>query len=123
MRHIETALRAMEGVGEIEVLEGVNGARTVMSQWFKIENAKEEKGKAPFVTFMMQSDPVKEVGVNGIQATDLIELSKQLIISLNNSFPCKENENTIRALEGAQRHQRDRTKDREDRGVEGEHKA
>ena len=72
--------------------------------------------------FTIQDGPIKEVGVNGIQATDLLFFCKELFKSLNKDFPCRENALTITKIEEAIHWQDARTKDRENRGVEGHNK-
>ena len=84
-----------------------------------IENVKDEKGVAPIIYFTIQSDPVKDVGINGCQARDIIEYAMHLIESFNASSPCPENVCTIAHLEEALKWQDARTKDRERREVEG----
>ncbi len=72
---------------------------------------------------LIQQAPVGEVGVTGLQASDLITFAKNLISALNEAYPCQENEDTIRHLTAAEFHQEQRTKDREDRDVEGKNEA
>jgi len=74
------------------------------------------------LTFKIQDGPIKEVGINGLQATDLLFFCKELFHSLNKSFPCRENALTITKIEEAIHWQDARTKDRESRGVEGRNK-
>ena len=74
------------------------------------------------ITFIIQSDPIGEVGLNGLQALDLLVYSKDLFKSLNEVFPCRENSLTITKLEEASHWQNARTEDREARGVEGHNK-
>jgi len=83
---------------------------------------RDEQDRA-VVTFTIQSVPVSEVGVNGCQANDMLEFTKELFASLNSAFPCRENALTITKIEEALHWQDHRTKDREKRGVEGESKA
>ena len=71
------------------------------------------------VTFQIQEGPIKEVGVNGCQASDMLEYVTALFAALNETFPCRENALTITKLEEAQHWQQHRTKDRLQRGVEG----
>ncbi len=75
------------------------------------------------VIFTIQDGPIKEVGINGCQASDMLEYVKELFVSLNNAYPCPENIDTISFLEGALERQADRTRDREKRGVEGKSEA
>ena len=74
------------------------------------------------LNFIIQDGPIKEVGVNGIQATDLLFFCKELFKSLNKDFPCRENALTITKIEEAMHWQDARTKDREKRKVEGYNK-
>ena len=74
------------------------------------------------VYFKIQDGPIKEVGVNGIQADDLLFFCKELFRSLNKSFPCRENALTITKIEEAIHWQEARTKDRQQRNVEGMNK-
>jgi hypothetical protein len=87
--------------------------------YIEIENASPEHGVAPIVKFTIQSDPIGEVGKNGLQALDMLEFVKCLFQSLNDAFPCRENSVTITKLEEAMHWQDARTKDRERRKVEG----
>jgi len=88
-------------------------------RFLHIENQKEEFGVAPTVCFTIQSDPISEVGVNGLQATDMLHYVKCLFESLNDRFPCAENALTIQKLQEAIYFQHARTVDRIKRGVEG----
>ena len=88
-----------------------------------IENEEDIKGIAPVVSFMIQSDPISEVGVNGVQAVDMLEYVKCLFESLNEAFPCRENALTITKIEEAIHWQTARTANRIKRGVEGKNEA
>jgi hypothetical protein len=76
----------------------------------------------PSVEFQIQSDPVIEVGVNGVQAQDLLQYTEYLLRELNDKFPCNENEQSILKVMEALHWQDARTKDRLKRGVEGTNK-
>lgn len=67
----------------------------------------------------IQNGVIPEVGVNGIQANDLIVFTKNLFESLNYNFPCKENGSTITCLENAKFWQDKRTERRQNKGIEG----
>jgi len=71
------------------------------------------------ISFTLQNGPIKEVGKNGCQVTDMITVAKHIIELLNTKFPCRENAMTITKLDEALMWQHKRTKDREKRGVEG----
>ena len=87
-----------------------------------ISVSRDEKGRA-IVAITIQSDPVSLVGVNGCQASDILEFVKNLFVSLDFVFPCRENGLTITKLEEAQHWQIHRTMDRQKRGVEGKNLA
>ena len=112
MRHVEKALRLL-----------IDTNTNVSKQFISIENNEEVKGVAPIVKFTIQSDPISEVGVNGIQAVDILEYTKCLFQSLNDAFPCRENALTITKIEEAIHWQDARTKDRKKRLVEGKNEA
>ena len=71
------------------------------------------------ISVKIQTDPVSEVGINGCQIDELIELSRLMLEKFNEDVPCKFNENAIKHLEGALEELDNRRKDRENRGVEG----
>ena len=112
MRHVEKALIKFnqENFGPDEITN---------TPFIKIKNCKDEKGVAPIISFEIQSDPIGEVGINGVQALDILKYIKNLFESLNEAFPCRENALTITKIEEAIHWQDARTKDRERRKVEG----
>ena len=113
MRHVEKARNLLE-------LEYDRSAENMsLLNFIKIENAEDVKGVAPIVSFTIQSDPILEVGVNGVQALDMLKYVKCLFQSLNEAFPCRENALTITKIEEAIHWQDARTKDRQRRNVEG----
>ena len=71
------------------------------------------------ISFTLQDGPVKENGVNGCQVDTMILAAKKIIEGLNKNFPCRENSLVITKLDEALHWLDHRTKDREDRGVEG----
>lgn len=71
------------------------------------------------IKFKIQSDPIKEVGLNGCQFTALIKTALHILEGLDKKYPCVENKYTIMNLEQALIWQENRTRDREKRGVEG----
>ncbi len=112
MRHVEKAL--------LKYNEENNEKWT---QFIQIENAEDVKGVAPVVKFTIQSDPISEVGVNGVQALDILKYVKCLFESLNETIPNRETSLTITKIEEAIHWQDARTKDRQRRQVEGKNKA
>lgn len=71
------------------------------------------------VSFLGQRGPIKEVGVNGCQIDDMIEFARRTIEVFNKKFPCRENSRAITKLQEAEMWLRERTRNREARGVEG----
>lgn len=78
------------------------------------------------VIINFQSGPVKEVGVNGVQNEDLLEILidrlEYLQAEKNGMFACKENKMALLNLKDADKWQKARTAKRVSRGVEGTNK-
>ena len=66
------------------------------NKWIDVQRDTEDRAR---VTFVIQSAPIKEVGVNGCQAVDMLEYTKNLFKSLNDVFFCEENVQTIIAID------------------------
>lgn len=134
----EMALETMKGVTEINGEKVVimdelkekfpekftNGNGSQMDyEWFEKEirpnNFIYVRQDVNSLSFTIQNGPIKEVGKNGCQVTDVIAVAKHIIVELNEKFPCSENEMTIHYLKRALQAQEERTKNRETRGVEG----
>lgn len=113
MRHVEKALLKLKE----------SNPQTDYSSFIQLENVEDIKGVAPIVKFTIQSDPIGEVGVNGVQALDMLEYTKCLFQSLNEAFPCRENALTLTKIEEAIHWQYERTRVRLNRKVEGQNKA
>ena len=73
------------------------------------------------VKVVFQNGVVPEVGRNGWQNEELLEVLISRLNFLNQMFPCRENSITITKLEEALLWQEKRRKDRQTRGVEGKH--
>ena len=71
------------------------------------------------IAFTIQNGPIKENGVNGCQVDTIIEAAKLIVEGLNTKYPCRENSIAITKLDEALMWLRERTRDREARGVEG----
>jgi hypothetical protein len=112
MRHVEKALLKYNDECYPEI----------PTTFIELENVEDIKGIAPIVKFTLQSDPISEVGVNGVQALDMLKYVKYLFESLNDAFPCKENALSITKIEEAIHWQDARSKDRQRRQVEGYNK-
>lgn len=113
MKHLNNAHKAMNqpDFNTFGSTSGNNGSR---SKYIAVDNES--------LHFTIQDGPIKEVGVNGLQATDLLNFTKELFKSLNKDFPCRENALTITKIEEAIHWQDARTRDRESRKVEGYNK-
>lgn len=74
----------------------------------------------PHISVHWQRGPVKDVGVNGAQVEDVIELALDRLRELNVApYNCRENSLAITDLESARNWLLQRTREREARGVEG----
>jgi len=113
MRHVKKALTLLEA----------SNPNANYKSFITLENEDDEFGVPPRIIFQVQSDPIGEVGVNGVQAVDMLEYVKYLFVSLNSAFPCRENTLTITKIEEAIHWQEARTKDRLARNVEGKNEA
>lgn len=114
-RHVEKALMRMEfqKVGDNHMVRDF--IKTDVQGGGSLTEVK--------VIFQIQSDPIGEVGVNGCQAVDMLKYVGHLFESLNEAFPCEENEKTIEHIIYAINQQKIRTADREKRKVEGKNEA
>lgn len=116
MRHVENAYNKLEKKMDAD------GSIMGVLNFIKIENKEDVKGVAPVVSFTIQSDPIREVGINGCQALDMLKYVKCLFESLNETYHSDYNVTTIAHIENAIQSQELRTLDRIKRGVEGENK-
>jgi hypothetical protein len=56
----------------------------------------------PCATITFQEGPLREVGVNGCQVEDLLEICHMRLMEFQKGlFPCKDNEDAIEAIEKA----------------------
>jgi len=79
--------------------------------------------EANAIVFKIQDGPVKENGVNGCQVDTLIHAAKLILERLNEKLPDWRNDDAISSLNDALYRLKQRTKDRESRGVEGASQA
>jgi hypothetical protein len=70
-----------------------------------------------------QNGPVKEHGVNGATSEALLAILIHRTKVLNGNFPCDENKRAISYMENALALFEQRTRDRLNRGVEGQNKV
>jgi len=73
--------------------------------------------------FIFQNGVVPEVGRNGVQNEEVLEILIDRMNYLNKKFPCRENALAITKLEEALMWLNKRTENRVARGVEGKHEA
>lgn len=111
MEHLDNAFNQLAG----KEIGNYNGLNYGFGNFVDVNDNK--------VCFTIQNQPIKEVGVNGIQVTDMLEYCLEVYKSLNKAFPCRENSLTITHIEEALHWQEARTKDRLKRQVEGLNKA
>lgn len=88
-----------------------NAEKTIDNKYITVNGNK--------ITFVVQDGPIGEVGENGLQAVDMLAFVRELIRSLNDDFPCRENYLTIEHIDVALRYQHERTENRIARKVEG----
>lgn len=93
------------------------------TNYINIQNQSNKKGVPPIVSFTIQSDPISEVGVNGVQVLDMLRYCLHLFNALNDKFPCDENDKTTTLIAEAIYWQQERTLNRQRRGVEGKNEA
>lgn len=125
------ALETMKGVKQ------VNGEKILQERalnpdgsidWNKTDELRKEcpifvDHDVNMISFRIQNGPIKEVGKNGCQVEDVIAVAKKIIEELNGKYPCRENSMMITKLDEALMWSRERTRNREQRGVEGLSKA
>jgi hypothetical protein len=95
----------------------------------QLEKAVEYFGHNEFVkldsnriTFTIQDGTIPEIGVNGIQASEMLFFLRLLFNELNSAVPCRENALTITHLDEAWHWQLRRDMERKSRKVEGTQK-
>ena len=71
------------------------------------------------LTIPIQDGVIPVNGINGLQVTDLLAYVKEIYISLNTAYPCKENNRTISHIDSAITAQHRRTVNRIKAGIEG----
>lgn len=121
------ALETLKGVTEINgtaILQERPKKDDGSVDWAKFDEMRKDQPiyvdqDVNMISFRIQNGPIKECGKNGCQVVDMIAVAKHMIEQLNAKFPCRENAMTITKLDEALMWQEKRTKDRENRGVEG----
>jgi hypothetical protein len=103
--------------------EKFNDSGSMDYKWFESEirphNFIYVRHDVNSLSFTIQNGPIKEVGKNGCQVTDIIEVAKLIIEKLDEKYPSHFNAETIKHLGLALQHQAARTIDREAINVEG----
>jgi hypothetical protein len=108
------ALETLKGVTEI------GGFKVIETNWKHPSPSYIEVNHVTnSILFKIQNGPIKENGVNGCQVDTLIHAALQIIGKLNAKYPCRENARACAYLTHAVDELKNRTKDREARGVEG----
>lgn len=75
---------------------------------------------SPLLYVKFQSGPVGEVGKNGVQVEDLLQVAQARLQHLDQEMPCSENFYALNRIAGALTWLDRRTADRRARGVEGQ---
>jgi hypothetical protein len=97
----------------------INGKDVELEQIFTFINENGLKN----LSLQFQDGAIGEVGINGVQWTELLMVALAILQKFNKNFPCRENSITITKIEEAIMWQESRTKNRIARGVEGVNKA
>ena len=71
------------------------------------------------IYFQIQNGPIKESGINGCQVDTLLHAARKIIQGFTEEWPNTYNKHAIRHITEAIECLEARTKDREERGVEG----
>ena len=102
----------------------VNGHMIRRVKWTQpVDNHIEINEEANAITFKIQNGPIKENGHNGCHLDEVIETSLLILQGLNKNFPCRENAIAITKLEESLMWLRERKRDKDIRGVEGQNKV
>jgi hypothetical protein len=75
------------------------------------------------IVIKLQSAPISEVGIDGLQIDDVIIVVKDILRSFQNRFPCEETAEAINHLVKAKEWCDIRTENRKKRNVEGTSQA
>ncbi len=92
---------------------------------YQITESKDDmcSGERLLGTVTFQNGPIKEVGVNGVMNEDLIAIVIDRMRGFQSGdYACRDNALALTKLEEALMWLRNRTNEREARGVEGTHK-
>lgn len=108
-----------------------NGVAVTHDQWIELNDATHDLPHGHYYSVLsgdlfsnihFQNGPVKENGVNGLTSEALLAILIHRTKILNDNFPCDENKRAITYMENALALFEQRTKDRLNRGVEGQNK-
>ena len=113
------ALKTLEGLKEI------NGVEVQRTQWRILEGDKfiQINEEDNMLSIKIQNGPIKEVGVNGAQIETLLHIFGHILQKLDRSKPDKWNSLALASNGRTIYYLEERTKGREERGVEGTSKA
>jgi hypothetical protein len=92
--------------------------KSIKGPWFDMTVFEGEHARR-LTTIHWQDGPIKEHGVNGVQIDDVVRAALEFLQAVNGPFPCRQNSLVITKLEEVLFWLRDRTEERERRGVEG----
>ena len=117
-------LKDVKEIGGFRVMTERTIDKDGIVDWVKTDDMRKEMPifvdqNVNMISFRMQNGPIKEVGRNGCQVDTLIHAARAIVSKLNEKFSCESNEVCIEYLDNAIGALESRTKDREQRGVEG----
>jgi len=127
------SLKGIEKIGDYKIVvmdtlrdlypEKFNESGAMDYKWFESEirphNFIYIRHDVGSISFTIQSGPVGEVGVNGCQIDEMIQVAKTMLEGLNKDLPCRENSVAITKLDEALMWLKKRKANRLARRVEG----
>lgn len=87
---------------------------------YEVHTSKADEPRVVFCNIDFQNGPIKEAGVNGVMNEDLVAIVIDRMRGFQSGdYACRQNAMALVKLEEALMWMRDRTNERERRGVEG----
>lgn len=125
-------------IGSLEGIKEINGKKVMTNEerpldangnvdWDAFDEMRNEfpicvDHEKDMISFKMLTKPASEGGdLNRCQVMEMIVVARHIISKLNDKFPCRENAITLTKLDEAILWQRERTRERTERGVEGKY--
>lgn len=99
-----------------DLTDAIYHALAFLNKGYKPELIKDLYGQIKW-----QEGTQREVGINGLQVHEALDIITEKVEEYNDAFPCEENERTIKAINEAIGAQLERTERRIKQGIEGHH--